>query len=222
MPDINDKVNEYFNKIQRESKIERLKNKRYKNKNRYVNALLESYLKALESESNTKEDKYFHKYEVYEALDQIDCDIKHKDPLCSNVEYLIEELNNNIKIIENYDALYQYSIKLNEIKDMIEQLEDMQEFIQYGELETALEINNEIIKKYFDDKEESYREKDKNKYRDNKAKNFTKRKEREEEYLMWLNSYKYRTKKITKSDIAKIMGVSKAAVTQFCKRHGIP
>lgn len=221
MSDINDIVNEYFEELNRIKEIKRLKSIRYKS--RYINSLLNSYLKALESRtSKFGEDRYFHKYEIYESLEQIDCMLKHEDSLWDHVDYLIERLENNIKIIEFYDEPYKYSIKLNEVEDIIENLKDMQEFIEYGEFETALEINDSIVKKYFDDKEQIYKEKDKIKYRKTEAKNFTKRKDREEEYLRLLNSYEYQTKKITKSDIAKEIGVSKAAVTQFCKRHGIP
>lgn len=211
---MNDDLLKQFERSEQIAEINRLKEKKYKNKNRYVNSLLDSYIKSLERRLDTNiKDEYFHKYELYEALDQIDCMLECEDSEWDHVEDLIERLTTNIEIIESYDELYKYSLNVDEIYSIIYDLNDIQECIKCDDFETALEINNEIIKKYFDDKEDTYRKK--------VNEEFAKRADREKQYLDLLDSYEYKTKKITKRDIAKILGVTPAAVTQFCKRHGI-
>ena len=69
--------------------------------------------------------------------------------------------------------------------------------------------------------EKMYKENCKKKYKENTANKFTKRKNRENEYLELLNSDKYRKKEMSKRDIARALGVKPSAVTQFCKRHNI-
>lgn len=205
-------VLEYFDIKIKLEEINLLKKKRYKSKNRYINSLLDSYIKVLEKRFETNiDDGYFHKYELYEMLYQIDSMLEYEDSDWGHVEYVIERLENNIEIIETYDKLYKHSINLEEVYSIIEDLKEIKELIEDENFNEAIIINNKIIKRYFEDKEDKYRNKVNEKYH--------KRKDKEEQYFKLIDRYK--AKEITKKEIAKELGVTPAAVTQFFKRHGI-
>lgn len=202
--------------LARQKEIRRLKNKKFKN--RYLNAILHRYIEALEEKYfNNNENiinEYFYMYEVYETLDEIDCMLRYNDSEWDHVDRLIESLENNIKIWECLHRPLNFDV--NKIKSIICDLKIIQEYIEMEEFDAALEINNRIIENYFESKEE--------KYEANRSKKNKKRKSREDreaEYFELLYSYEYRTRKISKRDIAKKLGVSPAAVTQFCKLHKI-
>lgn len=174
--------------------------------NKYIKALKYRY-------DNRKKDssiKYIYMFKVYEILNSLDLD-EYED--CS---YIINELIENLDCEGKEGTIYNISQEV--VGDLLYDLNDLKEGIEYLEnnMMDIYSLNNtkeQIIEKYFISKEKEYKE--------NRSKKFNKRQDRENEYLNLLNSYEYRTKKMSKRDIAKILNVTPAAVTQFCKRHGI-
>lgn len=122
----------------------------------------------------------------------LSCKSKSKKKL--NLYYKLLDLKYKFGYFKNINKLIKYDISIYMLINIIELIQ-------------------ELIENYFNSREKEYRK--------NRCKKFNKRQDREDEYLKLLNSYEYRTKKMSKRDIAKRLGVSPAAVTQFCKRHGI-
>lgn len=175
-----------------------------KENNRYIKALKYRY-------DNRKENldyQYIYMYEIYYSL--INLDLDDKFCICE-IQILIDDLEKKRYKCKSYNS--------RNLDDLIEDLKSLKDdfIIQLDSfdsyLDLAINAKNNIIDKYFMSKEI--------KYKKARAEQFIKRKSRKEEYLKLLNSDDYINKKIKKSDIAKMLGVSPAAVTKFCKRHGI-
>lgn len=90
-----------------------------------------------------------------------------------------------------------------------------------SEINYTINFIEDIVERDFLGREKIYKENCKKKYKENISNKFTKRKNRENEYLELLNSIEYRKKEISRRDIARVLGVKPSAVTQFCKRHNI-
>lgn len=172
--------------------------------NRYIKALKYRY----DNRKKYLDYKYFYRYEIYDRLNNLDLN----DKFCIlEIQILIDDLERNRDKCKSYNTW--------NIDDLIEDLKSLKDdfIIPLDSLDSYLDLaikaKNMIIEKYFNFKEK--------KYKDTRNEQFKKREVREEEYLKLLNSYEYLSKKMSKRDIAKMLGVSPAAVTQFCKRRNI-
>lgn len=176
--------------------------------NRYIKALKDRYY-------NRKKDlncKYVYMYEVYEMLDNLQLD----DEFCIvEVEAILEDLNNEIEQNKIYNLNLEKTKEL--IKDLKKLIYDYIIYIDsdYSYLSEATDFKNYIIKKYFKSKEEEYGRNIKRKFKKRNKKN------NKEDLLKLLDSDPYKNGQLTKKEIAKKLGVSPAAVTQFCKRNKI-
>lgn len=209
----NEELFEYYDELSclEHEVIEEKEHSSKKNKeiNRYIKALEYRYYNRKES----SESEYIYMYEIYVVLKAFSCMAIKQNLKSEYIDDLIEQINNNIDIAERLENIYSYNINVEVLNSMIDHLEKIKFYVDSNNFDDATIINDEFIEEYFESKE--------NQYRSERAKTFTKRKNRQEEYEKWLYSYEYINGEITKNDIAKIMGVSKAAVTQYCKRHGI-
>lgn len=172
--------------------------------NRYIKALKYRY----DNRKKYLDYKYFYRYEIYDRLNNLDLN----DKFCIlEIQILIDDLERNRDKCKSYNT--------RNIDDLIEDLKSLKDdfIIPLDSLDSYLDLaskaKNMIIEEYFISKEI--------KYRKARAEQFIKRKFRKEEYLNLLNSDEYLSKKMSKRGIAKRLGVSPAAVTQFCKRHNI-
>lgn len=228
----NDLITAYIRHTSLGREFTRLSDKKFKN--RYLNALLRRYLDALlirivesrnyQVDTNITSSiiKHIYMFEIYEELDNLDMNY---DDCYFILNDLLERLDKEI----SEDKIY--NIQLEKISDLVDDLHELQCLIEHidfedifhnkDSIETAIAFKEGIIERYFLVREKIYKENCKKKYKENISNKFTKRKNRENEYLQLLNSYDYRTKRMSKREIATALGVKPSAVTQFCKRHNI-
>ena len=178
-------------------------------KNTYIKSLKKRYENRIKDPS--KNLKRIYMYEVYEYLKNILYFLKRHDDCKVEIIELIKKLENEGKETDLYN------INSEKIYDLISDLKDLQEFIEYINFESKCNELNlfdsantkiiEIISTYFWKKQRQYR--------DNRLDKFKKRKERKDKYIkLYTSGYK-------QCEIAKIMGVTEPAVSLYLKRNNI-
>ena len=179
-------------------------------KNTYIKALKKRYEDR--SKDSSKNLKQIYMYEVYEYLKDILHLLRSYDDECEDLLIkLIKKLKNegNEKNIFNID-----SNKINYLIFELKYLQEIIESINFELIYKDLDIVDfadrkiiEIISINFWDKQRQYK--------DNRSNKFKKRKERRNEYIkLYRLGYK-------KCEIAKMMGVTKSAVSKFFKQNTI-
>lgn len=204
-----DEISDLYYEAKEEEEIEKYLNNEIEENNKYIKALKYRY-------DNRKEDldeNYTYMYEIYWELKYIGYYARRQILKSEYIDGLIERIENNIDIAETAEHIYSYNIDVdfhNLIKDHLEEIKFHVDFYEFDHIAI---VNDKFIEDHFESKDKQYK--------NNRAKQFKRKNNSVEDYKKLFDSYEYRTKKINKSDIAQILGVSKAAVSQFCKRHEI-